>query len=507
MHLALFGVVVRMFSLRRERDHVTLAILAFLMVLASAVLTVDSAFLFAFCRIHADGRRHFCADGNAPFRSRRQHSGPAHQRSVEHRHLAFSLPLTSPALVLMILASGALVFFVMPRMSAGYMGAYSFGTEHLVRVQRSRSARADWADPAVQRASSCTSQIDGDRVGGSDLHWRGVALADFDGHTWSNLREQFLLRRQSDNSFVVPPVNAALRSSVAPYITQRMVRPHVIHYRVLMEPIGTNVFFLAPWARNVSGNYRMLAADTGGAIYNFDTTRAISRYEADSDIATAAPADLRAAGRNYSTLVTAGYLRLPAVDPRVPRLAAQITNTATNDFDKAAALENYLQDALRLHPGIAPDCGERSHCQFSFRAQARTLRILRFLDGGHAAHAGNSLARGHWIPVRRVQRPYRQLRGARQRRARLGGSVFPRLRLADLRSHTGGRQRNTAGLEPSRAVRRRYFIVLARLGGQLRYLAPVRARPGRVQRKSRPVDGRPCLGAQALRRDANVGAA
>ena len=37
VHLALFGVVVRMFSLRRERDHVTLAVLAFLMVLAAAV--------------------------------------------------------------------------------------------------------------------------------------------------------------------------------------------------------------------------------------------------------------------------------------------------------------------------------------------------------------------------------------------------------------------------------------------------------------------------------------
>src|SRR5512141_2605483 len=46
VHLALFGVVVRMFSLRRERDYFTLAILAFLMVLASAVLTVDSVFLF-----------------------------------------------------------------------------------------------------------------------------------------------------------------------------------------------------------------------------------------------------------------------------------------------------------------------------------------------------------------------------------------------------------------------------------------------------------------------------
>src|SRR6266478_9256390 len=46
VHLVLFAVVVRMFSLRRERDYTMLAVLAFLMVLASAVLTVDSVFLF-----------------------------------------------------------------------------------------------------------------------------------------------------------------------------------------------------------------------------------------------------------------------------------------------------------------------------------------------------------------------------------------------------------------------------------------------------------------------------
>src|SRR5439155_11856601 len=45
VHLSLFAVVVRMFSLRRERDQVMLAILSFLLVLASAVLTVDSGVL------------------------------------------------------------------------------------------------------------------------------------------------------------------------------------------------------------------------------------------------------------------------------------------------------------------------------------------------------------------------------------------------------------------------------------------------------------------------------
>ncbi len=48
VHLVLFAVVVRSFSLRRDRDYTMLAVLAFLMVLASAVLTVDSVFLLFF---------------------------------------------------------------------------------------------------------------------------------------------------------------------------------------------------------------------------------------------------------------------------------------------------------------------------------------------------------------------------------------------------------------------------------------------------------------------------
>ncbi len=394
VHLALFGVVVRMFSLRRERDHVTLAILAFLMVLASAVLTVDSVFLFSFAVFMMMAVATFVLmemrrSGHAANIQARHTTDPQ-----EHRHLAFALARVAPILMLMILASGTLVFFLMPRMSAGYMGAYSFGTNissgFTDHVQLGQIGQIQQSSALVMHI-----EIDGDRVGGSDLHWRGVALADFDGHTWSNTREQFLLRRQADNSFIVPAANAAPRSSAnsyatsspTSYATQSMLRPHVIHYRVLMEPIGTNVFFLAPWARSVNGNYRMLAADSGGAIYNFDTSRAISRYEADSDIATAAPAELRAAGRNYPAPVTAGYLRLPALDPRVSKLASQITNATANDFDKAAALENYLKTrfgyTLELPQSTPKDPianflfeRKQGHCEYFASSMAIMLRTL-----------------------------------------------------------------------------------------------------------------------------------
>jgi protein-glutamine gamma-glutamyltransferase len=382
VHLALFGVVVRMFSLRRERDHVTLAILAFLMVLASAVLTVDSIFLFSFAVFMMMAVGTFVLmemrrSGHAANIQARHSNDPQ-----EHRHLAFALARVAPALMMMILIGGAVVFFLMPRMSAGYMGAYSFGTDlssgFSDHVQLGQIGQIQQSGAVVMHI-----QIDGDTVGRSDLHWRGVTLANFDGRTWSSPREQFILQHQPDNSFKVPRASVFMRSLAKPILP----REHVIHYRVLMEPIGTNVFFLAPWARSVSGNYRMMAADVGGAVYNFDSQHSISRYEADSDIATATPAELRTAGRDYPPSIAEQYLRLPPLDQRVPQLAAQITKSASNDFDKAAAIENHLRTrfgyTLQLPQAPVKDPianflfeRKQGHCEYFASAMAVMLRTI-----------------------------------------------------------------------------------------------------------------------------------
>ncbi len=382
VHLALFGVVVRMFSLRRERDYITLAILAFLMVLAAAVLTVDSIFLFTFAAfmIMAVGTfvlMEMRRSGHAATIQARHSNDPQ-----EHRHLAFSLVRVAPVLMLMILIGGAAVFFVMPRMSAGYMGGYSFGTDFSSgfsdHVRLGQIGQIQQSDAVVMHI-----QIDGDTIGRYSLRWRGVALSNFDGTTWSTPPDQFVLQRQPDRSYRVPQINAALRS----YVTLNQTREHIIHYRVVMEPIGTNVFFLAPWARSVSGDYRMLAADSSGAVYNFDTQRGITRYEAESDIATPTPVELRTASGNYPVRIQAAYLRLPKLDPRVPRLAAQITSSAGTDFDKAATLENYLRTHFgytlqlprtQVKDPIANFLFERKqgHCEYFASAMAVMLRTL-----------------------------------------------------------------------------------------------------------------------------------
>ena len=381
IHLALFGLVVRTFSIRRERDHITLAILSFLMVLAAAVLTVDSIFLFSFAAfmlmavatfVLMEMRRSGMA---ASIHAR--HSSDPH----EHRHLAFSLARFSPALMLMILIGGAALFFVMPRMSAGYLGGYSYGTDFASgfsdRVQLGQIGQIQQSNSVVMHI-----QIEGDQTGRYNLHWRGVSLANFDGHVWSNPKIQSLLHRQSDTSFAVPHHGEAPRS----YATANLERERLIRYKVLMEPIGTNVFFLAPWALSVRGDYRVLAGDSGGAVYNFDFQHAISRYDAVSNVATPTAAELRAAGRNYPDDIT-DYLRLPQLDPRVQRLASQITRSGKTEYDRASTIENYLRTnfgySLQLSQitptdPIANFLFERKqgHCEYFASSMAVMLRTI-----------------------------------------------------------------------------------------------------------------------------------
>jgi hypothetical protein len=96
---------------------------------------------------------------------------------------------------------------------------------------------------------------------------------------------------------------------------------------------------------------------------------------------------LRAAGRDYPERIAATYLPLPPVDPRVARLAAQVTNSANNNFDKAAAIENNLRThfgyTLELPRAPVKDTianflfeRKQGHCEYFASAMAVMLRTL-----------------------------------------------------------------------------------------------------------------------------------
>jgi protein-glutamine gamma-glutamyltransferase len=413
VHLVLFAVVVRSFSLRRDRDYTMLAILAFLMVLASAVLTVDSVFLLFFAGFMMMGVATFIlmemrrSEQAAKFQARYSND------AKEHRQLAFSLTRVTPVLGLMILLGAAAIFFLLPRRSAGYLGGYSFGTDYSTgfsdRVQLGRIGQIQQSNAVVMHI-----QIDGDSHGQYALHWRGVALANFDGRNWSNPPEQYPLPRDVYGGFAVPlfsqgVAQAALaRTQMAPGSLHRL-----IHYRVLMEPIGTNVFFLAPWARHVSGAYRAVQIDRGGALYDLDGERPVSIYEADSDISTPSPGQLRMANDNLPPFALT-YLQLPELDPRISELAAQVTESGATSYDKAVAMERYLKThygyTLQLPSSPVADplanflfVRKQGHCEYfasSMAVMLRTLHIPTRVVNGFISDEFNDLSGNYVVRAR-----------------------------------------------------------------------------------------------------------
>ncbi len=189
VHLVLFGMVVRLFSVHKERDYAMLAILAFLMVLAAAVLTVDSVFLFAFAGFMLMAVVTFVLMEMR--RSSQTASIPAREPSdrLTYRRMAFFLAGTSPVLVVLILAGASAIFFLLPRMSVGYLGSFAVGNDMTTgfsdRVQLGRIGQIQQSNAVVMHV-----QIDGDTHGAYDLKWRGVALSRFDGKVWSGPTEQ-----------------------------------------------------------------------------------------------------------------------------------------------------------------------------------------------------------------------------------------------------------------------------------------------------------------------------
>jgi protein-glutamine gamma-glutamyltransferase len=377
VHLVLFTMVVRLFSLQRTRDHYMLAVLAFLMVLASAVLTVGSLFLFTFAGFLLVAVVTFVLMEMRHSVGSEQTHAQDPRVATPNRRMAYGLMAIAPALMLMIMGGSFLIFFLLPRISSRYLSAYTptsdVSTGFSDRVQLGRIGQIQQSSAVVMHI-----EIQGDTQGLYDLKWRGIALSAFDGKTWSNPFEPVQLRPSSDGTF-------RLGSSTA---LHRLKAPggRSIHYRVMMEPLGTNIFFLAEKAQSLHGNFRQVGVDAGEAIYDLDAEHPINLYDTDSQLPAIDLDEVRLAASSAPEDMN-GYLNLPPLDARVTKLAEDISASAPNNYDKALAIEQYLTThfayTLELPRSLAPDPianflfeRKRGHCEYFASSMAVMVRSL-----------------------------------------------------------------------------------------------------------------------------------
>jgi len=394
VHLLLFALIIRLYSARQRRDSLFLALIGFACMLAAAVLTVDTTYLIFLLIYLAFGVSTFIG-----LEMQRGAAGtvviPLETAKQPAKRLTSALAVTSIGVAVGAMMLGAVIFFLLPRFTAGYFSSYSLRPKLMTgftdTVELGQIGEIQKSSEVVMRV-----KVDGDPTRFAGQHWRGIVLTHFDGHKWSGLAAEHRRIYQDENGWFLLP-------------TERLPNYRfVLNYKILLEPVSSNAVFGAPGLTAVRGRFssasglgdsarrNYLLMDATGTVFNpFPNYMELS-YDASSAQQTATPDDLREAGGNYPDAFREIYLQLPAIDPRIAPLARQVTGGAKNPYDQTEAVLAYLQ----THYTYTLDLGtphsqdpiadflfvrRAGHCEYFASAMAIMLRTLgiptRYING------------------------------------------------------------------------------------------------------------------------------
>ena len=391
VHMVLFILVIKIFSVRRDRDLMYLAVLSFLMLLAAAVLTVDTLFLLTFSLFILVAIATFIS---MEMRRSEQETLAAGVPPRDDIRFHSSLAGISAILGLLTLAGAALIFFILPRIAtSGYLR--NLGVQGSLVSGFSPEVNLGGIGQ-IQQSSNVVMhiQVQFGKLP-KDPKWRGITLANFDGRHWWNASEIPTLHGLNNS-----PLDLTRISNFSFYSAVRSApRLPTLSYRVVMEPVGLNLFFLAPVPLRINGDYRVLAIKSDGSVFNEHSAEGsfnsgegdggptVGVYSAEADTRDPEPFVLDSNSTDYPPRIATLYLQVPRLDPRIAGLARQVTASATSNYLRAREIERYLQNnfgyTLEL-PGIreadplAHFLFERKkgHCEYFASSMTMMLRTL-----------------------------------------------------------------------------------------------------------------------------------
>ncbi|MGA8184077.1 MAG: DUF3488 and transglutaminase-like domain-containing protein [Terriglobia bacterium] len=405
VHLVLFVTVTKVFSAVTRRDYAYLATLSLLMMLASAVLTINTTFL-VFLTLYIL----FAIATLISYEIKR--SIETSRRSAltpllvpeERRALERALGRTAAGLGLGIVAAASMFFFVIPRYRSGYFTGLGTHPENITGF----SGSVKLGDLGrIMRSSAVVFRVlpEGNLREYIGVQWRGVALDSFDGSHWYNDNtRQTAVQPVSVGRFVIPREPGAEN------------RPEkTLRYKLLLSPISSNVVFAAASPRLITGRMHLLTLDETDSLHYTQYAVSALQYEVVSQVGLPSPATLRGATDTYSPNLRFLYFRLPPkLDPRIQRLAQEVTSRADNNYDRAVTIRNYLRgnfvytlEAQKIDPsdplGSFLFKTRKGYCEYFASAMTvmlRTLGIPARLVNGFQTGSYNSFGKDFVVRAR-----------------------------------------------------------------------------------------------------------
>ena len=137
-------------------------------------------------------------------------------------------------------------------------------------------------------------------------------------------------------------------------------------------------------------------------------------YDVVSETGLPSARELQRAPTDYPGDIRLVYLRLPDLNPKIADLARQVTSAATNNYDRATAIQNYLRDNFRytldpsaIEPKDPIDSflfkSKSGYCEYfaaSMAVMLRTLNIPSRLVNGFQTGSYNRIGKDFVVRAR-----------------------------------------------------------------------------------------------------------
>jgi transglutaminase-like putative cysteine protease len=370
VHLVFFVAVIKILTASTNRDYFLLKIIAFLELLAACVLSERVNFFVFLLFFLILGVATFASGEIRQSRQRRITMAKTSARGLSLRLAAVAIFVSAAILVIT-----AGLFFFLPRTARAAFQHLTSPRFHLAGFSN-RVTLGDIGEIKKENTPVMHVKMDKLEDRGLALKWRGAALSEFDGRTWSNPPTQSEILRPDR-------VGQLVLEHFAPGGSRH------ISYAVHLEEMASDALFFAGTAeylridstvfRNSLDNYRVRFIDSHNLSY-----QVYSRVEPplrENDVSVEFIEPLRQEWRNV-------YLRLPNhVDGRIGKLARDIVSGERSQAKQARLVENYLRSnygyTLELPQAEPADPlaffllhRKKGHCEYFASSMAVLLRVI-----------------------------------------------------------------------------------------------------------------------------------
>ena len=385
VHLVFFLAVIKILTAKTNRDYLYTAAIAFLELLAAAILSVDLNF-FLFLALYLLFAMAALTSGE--IRRSMQKAVTTARGGLRRFHPR--LALLTVLVTLGILAITAGLFFLLPRTADAAFarlrakGIFLPGFSDQVTLGEIGEIKSTSRPVMHVRIFS--------RNVPAGLKWRGAALTRFDGKKWSNP--------------VVAEEPIALENGHADLVPSPLGPGRRLNYQVVLNAVNTNVLFFAGtperldlrqlWIyRNPYGGYRLGREPPPGFSYDaYSLLEEPPESTPQGSVATALTSEARER-----------YLQLPELDTRIPALARDMAGRAVTDTARARAIERRLRSdygyTLELPDRQLADpladflfTRRKGYCEYFASAMTVLLRTL-----GIPARLATGFQNGEYNPL------------------------------------------------------------------------------------------------------------